>query len=77
MPDSAVQEYHDSLDSFLERLSLKEMITTARSCITEEAVLAKLRSIPSDFINRESSLIVRLFQGTRFADWIQCILLNR
>ena len=77
LPDSAVQEYHDSLDSFLERLSLKEMITTARSCITEEAVLAKLRSIPSDFINRESSLIVRLFQGTRFADWIQCILLNR
>lgn len=70
LPAQEVSQYHRSLDAFLQDLSLNDLLSAARSVISEENIYEKLNNIPPEIIQRDRNLVRNLFNCTRFDDWV-------
>lgn len=71
IPKDEIIKYHDSLNSFLLNCNIWQEVEIARKQISEDEIYHRLRSIPEDIIAREKSLLLRIFSGTRFIDFIK------
>lgn len=70
LPEPAIEAYHRSLQSFLERAGLASGLTEARGRISEAAIFAQLKQIPPEILRRDAGVLRRTFGGTRFHDWV-------
>jgi hypothetical protein len=70
LPEEAIVSYHNSLEEFTERCGVFGDIESARSLISEECILEKLKSMPSDILARNAHIAKQIFSGTRFHEWV-------
>lgn len=70
LPEDAIVSYHNSLEEFTERCDVSGDIDSARSLISEECILEKLKGMPSDILARNAHIAKQIFSGTRFHEWV-------
>ena len=60
------QAYRDSLEAFIDRCGIRDLITAARAEIGEEPINKRIKAMDPDEINSNRSVWSRTFRGTRF-----------
>ena len=60
------QAYRDSLEAFIDRCGIRELIEAARAEIGEEPINKRIKAMHPDEISRNRSIWSRTFRGTRF-----------
>ena len=60
------QAYRDSLETFIDRCGIRELIAAARAEIGEEPINTRIKAMHPDEISRNRSIWSRTFRGTRF-----------
>jgi hypothetical protein len=70
LPESEVREYHKSLQSFITDLEIEPMIIAARARASEDAIQEMLNNVPAEVLRSDAQLMLSIFSGTRFHDWV-------
>ena len=60
------QAYLDSLEAFIDRCGIRELIAAARAEIGEEPIKRRIKAMHPDVISNNRSIWQRTFRGTRF-----------
>jgi len=60
------QAYRDSLQAFIERCGIHDLITAARAEIGEDPINKRIKAMHPDDISNNRSIWQRTFRGTRF-----------
>ncbi|MFN9932204.1 MAG: hypothetical protein ACK55R_04480, partial [Cyanobacteriota bacterium] len=70
LPESEVREYHNSLQSFIIDLEIEPMIIAARARASEDVIQDMLNNVPAEVLRSDAQLMLSIFSGTRFHDWV-------
>ena len=67
----APQAYINSLDAFIDRCGIRDLITAARAEIGEEQIVKRILAMDPDLIRSCRMIWKRTFQGTRFLELLE------
>ena len=70
LPMKRVLDYHLSLNRFITKNRIRGLINRAILEMSEDSLWHRLMKINNDELIKNSSLIKKIFQGTRFHGWI-------
>ena len=65
------QAYIDSLEAFIDRCSIRDLITAARAEIGEDPINKRIKAMHPDDISNNRSIWTRTFRGTRFLNLLK------
>ena len=65
------QAYINSLDAFIDRCGIRDLITAARAEIGEELIVKRILAMDPDLIRSCRMIWKRTFQGTRFLELLE------
>ena len=74
LPVGEILTYHTALDVFIKNCDITQEVDSARSLVTEAEIRKRLDDVPTDIVNLNSSLMPKIFAGTRFADQVATMI---
>lgn len=70
LPVKRVLDYHLSLNRFINKNRVRGLINRATFEMSEDSLWHRIMKINGDKLSKNSALIEKIFQGTRFYSWI-------
>ena len=70
LPVKRVLDYHLSLNRFINKNRVRGLINRATFEMSEDSLWHRIMKINGDKLSKNSALIEKIFQGTRFYGWI-------